>query len=122
MVCYTCAVPSQDAVPPPMPDPREQPSVGGLVQMVKDYARQETVGPIKGAGRWAAFGGIGAVLMGVATILLMLGVLRLLQTETDAFAGQWMSLIPYCIALIVALVVIAIAASRITRKTLHKEP
>ena len=105
-----------------MPDPREQPSVGGLVQMVKDYARQETVGPIKGAGRWAAFGGIGAVLMGVATILLMLGVLRLLQTETDAFAGQWMSLIPYCVALIVALVVIAIAASRITRKTLHKEP
>jgi len=67
-------VPSQDAAKSPTPDPRTEPSVGGMVQLVKDYARQETVGPIRNAGRWAAFGGAGAVLFGVATILLMLAV------------------------------------------------
>ena len=122
MFCYTCAVPSQDAAKPPTPDPRQEPSVSGLVQLVKDYARQETVGPIRGAGRWAAFGGAGAVLFGVGTIVLMLAVVRLMQTETDAFAGRWMSLIPYCVALVIAAVVIAIAVSRIARKSLDKEP
>lgn len=113
-------MPSQDAAKSPPPDPRQEPSVGGLVQLVKDYARQETVGPIKNAGRWAAFGSIGAVLFAIATILLMLGVLRLLQTETDTFAGRWMQLIPYAIALVIAVVVIVVAVTRISsRKSLE---
>jgi len=91
-----------------------------MVQLVKDYARQETVGPIRNAGRWAAFGGAGAVLFGVATILLMLAVVRLLQTETDAFDGKWMSLIPYVVAVLIAVVIVVIAVTRITsRKSLE---
>jgi Putative Actinobacterial Holin-X, holin superfamily III len=113
---------SQDAAKPPTPDPRQEPSVSGLVQLVKDYARQETVGPIRGAGRWAAFGGAGAVLFAVGTILLMLTAVRVMQTETDAFDGKWMGLIPYCVALLIAVGVIALAISRIGRKSLQKEP
>ena len=28
--------------------------IGQVIELVKDYARQETLGPIKGAGRWLA--------------------------------------------------------------------
>ena len=54
--------------------------ISEVVDLVKGYALQETLGPIKGAGRWLAAGAAGAVLIGVATILLMLAVVRLLQT------------------------------------------
>ena len=33
---------------------QEQASVGEVIDFVKTYARQETVGPLKGAGRWIA--------------------------------------------------------------------
>ena len=115
-------MPTQDA-PKPTPDPRVEPSVGGFVQLVKDYARQETVGPLRGAGRWALYGGIGALLFGIATGFLTLGVLRLLQTEaSETFSGSWMMILPYVVAFLVAVLVIVIAVSRISRKSLQKEP
>ena len=40
----------------------EQASVGEVVEFVKTYARQETVGPLKGAGRWIAFGAAGGTM------------------------------------------------------------
>jgi hypothetical protein len=114
-------VPSED-VSKPTPDPRVEPSVGGFVQLVKDYARQETVGPIRNAGRWMAFGSIGAVLFGLATAMLVLGVLRLLQTEgRGTFGGSWTVILPYVVALAVCGAVIGIAVSRISRKSLQKE-
>jgi uncharacterized membrane protein YidH (DUF202 family) len=114
-------VPTKDATPTKEPDPRLEPSIGGMVELVKQYAKQETVGPIRGAGRWAAYGAGGAVLIGLATGMLVLGVLRLLQTETSIFEGHWMSLVPYFVAVVVAVLVIVIAVSRIGKKTLEKE-
>lgn len=100
----------------------DSPSVGNVVQLVKDYARQETVGPIRGAGRWLLWGAIGASMMGVASAFLVLGVLRLIQTEFHrSFRGQWTSIIPYVVAVAVAIAVIGLAASRIGKKTLHEE-
>ena len=97
-------------------------SVGNVVQLVKDYARQETVGPIRGAGRWLLWGAIGALLMGFASAFLVLGVLRLFQTEFHrSFRGQWTSIIPYLFAMVVALAVIGLAVSRIGKKSLHEE-
>lgn len=97
-------------------------SVGSVVQLVKDYARQETVGPIRGAGRWLLWGVIGALLMGLASAFLVLGVLRLLQTEFHkSFRGQWTSVIPYLVAVVVAVAVIGLAVSRIGKKSLHEE-
>ena len=78
-----------------------RPSLPELVLELKDlcvaYIRQETVLPLKALGRYLAFGIGGSLLMGVGVLLLALGLLRLLQTETGTtFAGDW-SWVPYLI-------------------------
>jgi hypothetical protein len=101
---------------------QSSPDVSEVVGLVVEYARQETVGPLRGAGRWIGFGVAGALSLGAAASLLVLGVLRLIQTElAPTFEGRWMSLLPYLIALIVCLIVIAIAASRIGKSSLHRD-
>jgi len=96
--------------------------IGQVVELVKDYARQETLGPLKGAGRWVAFGAAGALLIGIACGYLVLGVLRMLQTEfAPTFGGRWMSLLPYLFALLFSVFVAGLAASRIGKKSLQKE-
>lgn len=99
-----------------------QGQLGEAIQLVKDYARQETIGPLKGAGRWIARGLAGAMLLSVGSFFVILGVLRLLQSEAPGtFHGRWMSLLPYFIAFVVALAVIGIAIWRMTKPTLQKE-
>ncbi len=94
----------------------------GIVELVRAYAQQETVGRLRGAGRWLAYGAIGAVLIGIGLVLLLVGLLRVLQTELDTtFDGAW-SWVPYAIVLAVALIVLAIAISRVKKATLAKEP
>jgi hypothetical protein len=96
--------------------------LGEAINLVKEYARQETLGPLRGAGRWIAFGAIGSVLLGTGSALLVLGLLRILQTETgDTFEGRWMSLLPYLAALVAACIVIGLAVSRIGKRTLNKD-
>jgi hypothetical protein len=86
-----------------------------LWDLVRAYAKQETVEPIKGLGRKAAFGIAGSLLLSIGLVLLLLGGLRALQTETgDVFDGNW-SWAPYLIALVGAGVVIALVM-RGTRK------
>lgn len=98
-------------------------SIGQVIDLVKEYARQETLGPIKGAGRWLAAGAAGAVLIGTGCVLLVLGALRMVQNEYGkSFRGSWVSLLPYLFALIVSVLVMAVAAWRISKKkTLQKE-
>jgi hypothetical protein len=100
---------------------------GDVVQLVLDYAKQETLEPLKGAGRFVAFGVIGAIALSAGTLLLLLGLLRLLQTETGStFRGDW-SWAPYLCTAVVAIVVLVLAALRIKkgpaakRKTAPKE-
>jgi hypothetical protein len=112
-------MPAQDA---PKKTDESAGQIGQTIQLVKEYAKQETLGPLKGAGRWLAFGAAGSVLLGVGCSFLVLGVLRLLQTEAPGtFGGNWTRLLPYLIALGTGLVVIALAASRIGKKPLNKE-
>lgn len=87
-----------------------------LWDLVRAYARQETVEPLKGLGRFVAFGVAGSVMLGTGIVLLVLGGLRALQTETgDAFDGN-LSWAPYLIALVVSGGVGALAASRISKR------
>lgn len=96
--------------------------IGEVIDLVKNYARQETVGPLRGAGRWLAFGVAGAVMLGAGTVLLVLGTLRLIQNEfAPTFDGRWFSLLPYLIALVVSVAVIGVAASRIGKSSLHED-
>src|SRR5207248_2287492 len=67
-----------------------------LLDTVKTYAKQETIGPLKGIGRSIGFGLGGVLCLGIGTISLLVGVLRVLQTETSVFEGNW-SFVPYVI-------------------------
>jgi hypothetical protein len=105
---------------PSTPAPPSIP-LGEVVDLVKNYAMQETLAPVKGAGRWVAFGAAGAVLLGAGTMLLVLGLLRLVQNEfAPTFEGRWMSLLPYVFALVLCVVVIGVAVSRIAKSSLNK--
>ena len=107
-----------------MPDKdSDSAQIGQVVDIVKEYVRQETLGPIKGAGRWLGVGVAGAFMIGSGCVLLVLAGLRMVQAELGkSFRGEWMSLLPYLFAFTFSLLVIAIAAWRITReKTLQKE-
>lgn len=93
-----------------------------MVDMVKTYAKQETLGPLKGAGQWLAFGVAGAALLGVGLSLLLLGVLRLVQTEWDRAARGSLSWLAYLVTLVVCIALFVLTISRIKRDSLHKEP
>ncbi len=100
----------------PEPESKSMPEVANeLWGLTKDYARQETIDPLKGVGRYLAYGAVGALLGSLGVILLMLSLLRALQTETgDTFDGNW-SWAPYLIVLVVAGAVAAYAFSRVSR-------
>lgn len=77
-----------------------------LFALLRRYVVQETITPLRTIGRTLLFGGAAATLLGIGTVLLLLGVLRVLQTETGAaFAGTW-SWVPYPITAIIGLVVV----------------
>lgn len=113
---------TKDPTPNTRSDRRDSTSLTEVFELVKDYARQETVGPLRGAGRWLAFGLAAAVLLGTGVGLLVLGFLRLMQNEFgDTFSGRWFSVLPYLIVLVLCVAVIAVAVSRIGKSSLHKE-
>jgi hypothetical protein len=100
----------------------EHVSIGELVEYVKTYARQETLGPLKGAGRWLALGTAAAVVLGLGLTLLMLGLLRLLQTEWERSATGRLSWLSYLIVLVAVAALLLITVTRISKKSLNKEP
>ena len=68
---------------------------GELKTMVTDYARQETVEPLKRLGKWAAFGVAGALFLAIGAFLIGLGILRMVQ-QMGWTEGNW-SFAPYLI-------------------------
>ena len=80
-----------------------------LANMVVAYVRQETVDPIKDLGRFLAYG-LGAVIVGgLGLVLLMLGGLRALQTETGSTFTGHLSFVPYLFPFVVCLAVAGLA-------------
>lgn len=85
-------------------------------ELVIAYVKQETIEPIKGLGRFLAFGVLGSFLLSVGTLLLVLAGLRALQTETGStFSGNF-SWAPYFIVFVAALAVGGITLTRIGAK------
>lgn len=74
-----------------------------LKLMVTDYAKQETVEPLKNLGLWAAFGIVGALLLAIGAFLTGLGTLRLFQ-KMDWTEGTW-SFTPYMIVFALLMVI-----------------
>ena len=99
----------------------EQASVGEVIDYVKTYAKQETVGPLKGAGRWVGMGAAGAIALGIGLSLLLLGLLRFVQSEWSRSASGRLSWLPYLIVLVVCLLVLALTMLQINKTFLNKE-
>ena len=95
--------------------------VGDLYDSVKQYARQETLEPIKGAVRWVAVGSLAAVSLGLALVFSALGILRLSQdlggTTLD---GSW-SFVHYFITLSVVALLVLVTFSRVSQRSLAKD-
>jgi hypothetical protein len=100
---------------------REDTSIEGIVYLIRDYAKQETVGPLRGAGRWLGYGVAGALLLGIGLFLILLGLLRLLEAEWDRAASGSLSWLAYLIVLVVCVGLIVLTVSRINKPSLNKE-
>jgi hypothetical protein len=96
-------------------------SVGEVIDYVKTYAKQETVGPLKGAGKWIGFGAAGALCLGLGLSILLLGLLRLFQTESfGAQSARW-TWLNYLVVAVVCALAIALTVWRINKTFLNKE-
>jgi uncharacterized membrane protein len=112
-------VPPDRATTNGSPNPVTQ--VTATVELVKAYARQETVDHFKGMGRWIGFGIVGATCVAIGIVLLIVGILRLVQDLwSDVFYGVW-SIVPYLISLVVCLAVVALALSRVKATDVHRQ-
>lgn len=72
-----------------------QETVRELKELVVEYAKQETIEPLKGLGRYLAFGVAGALLIGAGVVFLAIGGLRALQEQTGGHLTGNYSWIPY---------------------------
>lgn len=85
------------------------------------YVKQETLGPAKKLGRYLIFGLAGSLLLVLGVILLLLGFLRLLQSQTGStFTGD-LSWIPYLIIAVVGIALTLVSLKAARRKASAKE-
>ncbi|WP_419841410.1 hypothetical protein [Candidatus Poriferisodalis sp.] len=90
--------------------------ISETANLLRAYVVQETIGPLRGLGRYVMFGVIGAVGVSLAAVLAALALVRVLQAETGLFNANW-SFVPYLagsalLALAVVLSVRAISTRR----------
>ena len=70
-----------------------------VVDLVIAYAKQETIEPLRGAGRWILWGLTSMVFICAGVLLLVLGALRLSQDLLgSSFATSW-SWVSYLISM-----------------------
>lgn len=94
--------------------------VSDLWELIRTYAKQETVGPLKGLGRSIALGLAGSVLVATGLVLVTLAGLRALQSQTGStFEGSW-SFAPYLLTLVGVAVLIALALGATRKRSTRK--
>ncbi len=91
-----------------------------LFQMVRDYVKQETLDPLRGVGRWLAWGILGAIALLFGAVVGLVGLLRFLQAELFSQQDR-LTWAPYFIVMVVALGSIWLSLTRIARPSLHRE-
>ncbi len=75
--------------------------------MLRSYIVQETVGPLRGLGRYVLFGLVGAIGVSLGVVFGALGVVRVLQAETGLFNANW-SFVPHVAGAVFLLLAIAL--------------
>ena len=93
--------------------------VAEVADLVKAYLRQELLGPLQGAGRWVSMGVAGSMALVVGVVLLLLSLLRALQTETGTVFDGNLSWIPYLIAVAALLAVIGLLLRQVGKRGLR---
>ena len=84
------------------------------LKLTVDYFKQEALDPLKGLGRFLLWGLTGSLAIAVGILLVLVGILRLLQTETGtALTGDW-SWVPYFAVSFLGVAVAGVAGWRIT--------
>lgn len=90
-------------------------AVGDLWHLVRDYAKQETIDPLKSILGFLKWGLPGAILLTTGIGFGSLAILRALQNETgDDLTGKW-DVVPYVAAFLFVVVVVALCARAITK-------
>ncbi len=92
--------------------------VSEVVDLLKRYARQELLGPLQGALRWLGMGLAGSLVLMVGLVLLMLAMLRALQTETGSVFTGNLSWIPYLLTVVALAGVIALLLRQVSKRGL----
>lgn len=86
-----------------------------LKDLTISYAKQETVDPLKGLGRYVGLGVAGSLLLSIGVTEVAVALLRLLQTHTGStFTGN-LSWIPYVITIVFLAAVAALSLWTITK-------
>ncbi|MCU1396247.1 MAG: hypothetical protein JWM34_4675 [Ilumatobacteraceae bacterium] len=98
---------------------KDQGEIGEVVDLVKTYVRQETIGPLKGLGRKVGMGAAGALLVGLGLFFLAIGLLRLVQDKLPRLASGSLSWLAYVVVIAFCGLVTVFALSRI--KKIEKE-
>ncbi len=73
------------------------------VSVIIGYVKQETLGAMRPLGRYLAFGVSGAVLVTFGFALILLGILRLLQSETGSTFHAHLSWVPYLVTMVIGV-------------------
>lgn len=97
------------------PDKSVPQVVSELWTLTVDYAKQEIKDPLRGLGRYLLWGSLSMLLIGLGMVLLAIGGLRALQTETGSTFTGSMSWAPYGIVLSGSLVVLGIVGIVLTK-------
>ncbi len=87
-----------------------------FIELVIGYLKQETIGPIGRLGRYVAFGLAGSILVSIGTVLVVVGFLRLLQSETGTALTGHLSWLPYVFAALLSMIIVAAAIFGVVKK------
>ncbi len=84
-----------------------------LRHLVVAYLKQETIEPIKGLGRFVAFGAAGMTVLAGGLVLLLVAGLRAMQTEGGSIFTGHLSWVPYGVCAFAAMVVLGAAGAAV---------
>ena len=95
--------------------------VNDLWALTRDYAKQETIDPLKSLGRFFGYGLAGSLLSALGLVFGAVAILRLLQTQTgEHLSGSW-NFVPYVVALVFTVVCAGLAAYAIKKPVRNQE-
>lgn len=89
--------------------------IADLWQLVRDYAVQETVDPLKTLKRFFGFGIPGALLLGMGTLFAVLAIVRGLQDLTGNHLSGSYTWVPYLAALVATVLIVGLSVRAIKK-------